>query len=212
MAFDRDQVSQLLVQVHRRCCICHRFCGYKIETDHIVPASEKGGDEIENALPVCFECHAEIHTYNSQHPRGRKFTPEELREHKRQWIQTCRDHPELFVAASRTAGVGPLQALIDELEFNKVVSEYPGARFADEQFRRATAKGNIAILAPDLRHQILHAYAAMAKANQRMLLEASQNDVIGSVATHEVLMAIDNATPKISAALDRLLAFLGSEQ
>src|ERR1041384_1578180 len=45
--------SRLRVEVHRRCCICHRFCGYKIETDHIIPMSEEGHDDIENALPVC---------------------------------------------------------------------------------------------------------------------------------------------------------------
>ena len=78
MAFDRDQVADLLVQCHRRCCICHRFCGFKMETDHITPPNEGGTDDIDNALPVCFECHAEIHCYNTDHPRGRKFTAEEL--------------------------------------------------------------------------------------------------------------------------------------
>ena len=76
MAFDRDQVSNLLARCHRRCCICHRFCGVKIETDHIEPKEQGGDDSIENAIPVCFECHAEIHSYNDKHPRGRKFLPE----------------------------------------------------------------------------------------------------------------------------------------
>ena len=77
MAFNREEVSQLLVDVHRRCSICHRFCGVKIETDHIIPAADGGTDEIGNAIPVCFECHAEIHSYNDQHPRGRKFLEKE---------------------------------------------------------------------------------------------------------------------------------------
>jgi hypothetical protein len=83
MAFSRDEVSVLLAQCHRRCCVCHRFCGVKIETDHIVPAEDDGGDGIENAIPVCFECHPEIHSYNDKHPRGRKFLPEELQLHKK---------------------------------------------------------------------------------------------------------------------------------
>jgi 5-methylcytosine-specific restriction endonuclease McrA len=70
------------VKARRRCCICQRYCGVKIETDHIVPSDEGGGDEIQNAIPVCFECHAEIHSYNDRHPRGRKFQPNELRGHK----------------------------------------------------------------------------------------------------------------------------------
>ena len=61
MAFPHDKVSELLAQCHRRCSICHRFCGVKMETDHILPQSEGGTDDVENAIPVCFECHAEIH-------------------------------------------------------------------------------------------------------------------------------------------------------
>jgi len=59
----------------------------KIETDHIIPEADGGGDEIENAIPVCFECHAEIHSYNGRHPRGRKFLPDELRAHKALWLR-----------------------------------------------------------------------------------------------------------------------------
>ena len=94
MAFDRNEVVDLLARCHRRCCICHRFCGVKIETDHIVPAADDGNDDIDNALPVCFDCHAEIHSYNPDHPRGRKFTPNELRAHKERWLQICDDSPE----------------------------------------------------------------------------------------------------------------------
>ena len=88
--FPRDQVDELLKACHRRCCICHRFCGVKIETDHIVPSVEGGADTIDNAVPVCFECHAEIHSYNDMHPGGRKFRPAELRGHKEQWLEICR--------------------------------------------------------------------------------------------------------------------------
>ena len=50
MVFNPKEVSKLLAKCHRRCCICHRFCGTKMETDHIIPKSEKGTDKIENAL------------------------------------------------------------------------------------------------------------------------------------------------------------------
>jgi hypothetical protein len=76
LAFPRDQVDQLLIACHRRCCVCHRFCGVKIETDHIVTKADGGPDTMDNAIPVCFEYHAEIHSYNDKHPRGRKFRPE----------------------------------------------------------------------------------------------------------------------------------------
>ena len=123
MAFNKSEVEELLAQCHRRCCICHRFCGVKMETDHIEQAADKGGDSIENAIPVCFECHAEIHSYNDRHPRGRKFKAGELKAHKKEWLRICKEQPEAMINASRNVDVGPVQALIDELEFNAAISE-----------------------------------------------------------------------------------------
>jgi len=40
--------------------------------------------------------HAEIHSYNDKHPRGRKFRPEELHGHKEQWLEICEKQPEIF--------------------------------------------------------------------------------------------------------------------
>jgi hypothetical protein len=215
LAFNRDQVSKLLVDVHRRCCICHRFCGVKIETDHIVPAGDGGTDNIENAIPVCFECHAEIHSYNDQHPRGRKFAAEELRHHKMHWLETCREHPELFIAVARNADVGPLQALIDELEFNNVVcGGRRGALFGDEQFRRAIAQGAIALLEPTLKISILNAYASTSRANQCILAEIHQDARSKTVpwASDAAQNAIAEASPKIGKALNELLGFLSSDE
>ncbi len=48
--------------------ICHRYCGVKIELDHIKPRADGGEDDIDNAIAVCFECHAEIYLYNDRHP------------------------------------------------------------------------------------------------------------------------------------------------
>jgi hypothetical protein len=146
MAFPRADVERLLAQCHRRCCICHRFCGVKIETDHIVPIEQGGPDTIDNAIAVCFECHAEIHSYNARHPRGRKFTADELHRHKEQWLQICDSHPEIFVAPAGYSDVGPVQALIDELEFNERVaqrlsSHEQGCLFQEDQFHRAVALG-----------------------------------------------------------------------
>ena len=142
MPFPRKDIEALLVECHRRCCICHRFCGVKIETDHILQPPEGGLDTVENAIPVCFECHAEIHSYNDKHPRGRKFTTDELKRHKQQWLELCKNKPEMFLHAARETDVGPLQALIDELEFNLRVSEHTepdalGCLFLEEQFPKS---------------------------------------------------------------------------
>jgi|ERR1051325_4942390 hypothetical protein len=216
--FPKDLVADLLVACHRRCCVCHRFCGVKIETDHIIPSAEGGPDSIDNAIPVCFECHAEIHSYNDKHPRGRKFRPEELQKHKEQWLEICRSKPEIFINASRDANVGPLQALIDELEFNVVVAQYHGAHdqgcpFLTEQFYRAIREGSISTLNESLKQTILEAYQLIAKANQLVIGAAMQ---LGNSAWPEASrwanQAIRDARPKISEAKDALLKFLGSEE
>jgi hypothetical protein len=54
MAFNRDEVAALLVACHRRCCICHRFCGFKMETDHITPKADGGGDDIDKRYSCMF--------------------------------------------------------------------------------------------------------------------------------------------------------------
>src|SRR4030042_25477 len=164
--FNRDEVAELLVSCHRRCCICHRFCGVKMETDHIVPNDEDGTDKIENAIPVCLECHAEIHCYNTAHPRGRKFTAEELRQHKEQWLGICKNNPEIFAQALPTSEVGPLNSLVDELEYNLEACEREGSVLSVQQFNEAIRRGAISFLEPDLKKTINIAYVKINHLNQ----------------------------------------------
>src|ERR1700732_2746446 len=98
--FKGSEFEKLLAACHRCCCVCHRYCGVKMEIDHIIPQGDRGPGTYENAIPVCFECHAEIHSYNLNHPRGRKFQPDELRAHRDQWLTICKEYPEIFRRAS----------------------------------------------------------------------------------------------------------------
>ena len=202
--FKQQDVDDLLAKCHRRCCICHRFCGTKMETDHMLPSSDGGASDIDNAIPVCFECHAEIHSYNDKHPRGRKFHPEELRKHKEQWLAICSERPGMLIEASGDGDVGPLQALIDELEFNTVVAGEYGCLFLDNEFRRAIREGAIATADESLKNAILAAYVATGKANLCLstLSPSQQGDINRSVQA---------AKPRIEKALQLLLQFLGSE-
>jgi len=138
----------------------------KIETDHIEPAAENGTDNIDNAIPVCFDCHAEIHSYNDKHPRGRKFGPEELRKHKEQWLGICDNHPESLTPRNGLGDteVGPIQALIDEIEFNIAAAKQLGCPLRDEQFSRAIRSGSISLMVPKLKAVIIDAYVAAGRA------------------------------------------------
>jgi hypothetical protein len=218
MPFSRSEVDALLVAVHRRCAICHRFCGIKIETDHIVPFADGGPDTIDNAIPVCFECHAEIHSYNDKHPRGRKFRPEELRGHKKEWLRLCRERPEMLIAVARSRDVGPIQAMIDELEFNAAVAKTIGFEsmaclFLDEQFRRAVRDGAIAILKDEIKRDVIAAYVAMGQANQYVVayLTFEKGSSGAATAGNRAFQSLRRARDCIDVAKRLLLSFLSSE-
>jgi HNH endonuclease len=183
----------------------------------MIPAGDGGSDDIENAIPVCFECHAEIHSYNDRHPRGRKFRPEELRQHKEQWLEVCRTRPEIFINTSWSSDVGPLQALIDELEFNLVVADYSkteglGSLFYDYQLRKAIQQGAIATLRDDLKALILNAYVPIVRANQivRGMMAHHKRSDLRAEANDELAKLIRQAQPMILAARDALVFFLGT--
>jgi len=217
--FPQKDVDGLLAACHRRCCICHRYCGVKIETDHIIPRDEGGPSTIENAIAVCFECHAEIHSYNDRHPRGRKFRLEELQRHKEQWLEICNTRPEVFNARFTTAEVGPLQALIDELEFNADVATHTihdrlGCLFLEEQFHRAISTGSVATLRDDLKRNLVEAYVAIGRANQQVLSAIGQtgkSDPLRECA-YRASAAVGACAEPIKRAHSTLLDFLGTER
>jgi len=183
----------------------------------MVPSDEGGDDSIDNAIPVCFECHAEIHSYNDKHPRGRKFLPNELRMHKGQWLRTCAERPEALIGAIRTADVGPLQDLIDELEFNATVARASptdqGCKFLDQQFLRAVHEGSISILRDEIRDLILKAYHSMGAANGEIEAVSTQprNSHAWGMARNEAQRRITAAGAGITAAKEELLKFLSSD-
>jgi len=87
MSFPSKVAKQALLDCARHCCICHKFCGVKIELHHIKLASEDGEDTFENCIPLCLDCHAEVLSYNPKHPKGKKYTESELRGHRDRWYE-----------------------------------------------------------------------------------------------------------------------------
>lgn len=78
--------EEALVACGRRCCICHAFCGVNIELHHIDAESNGGPSTLDNCIPLCFNCHADVGHYNSRHPKGTKYSPGELRRHRDTWF------------------------------------------------------------------------------------------------------------------------------
>jgi len=85
MPFPHSVRDEALVAAARHCCVCHRYKGVKVEVHHIVPESKGGASDLDNAITLCFDCHADAGHYNPNHPRGTKFSPGELRRHRDEW-------------------------------------------------------------------------------------------------------------------------------
>ena len=68
-----------LIACKRYCCFCEQYKGRDIEVHHIIQRADGGKDSFDNAMPLCFDCHSEIGSYNPKHPKGNRFKPNELR-------------------------------------------------------------------------------------------------------------------------------------
>ena len=90
MGFTPKTVESVMLSCGRYCSVCHKFCGTKIETHHIKPKADGGDDSEENCIPLCFDCHADVGGYNDNHPKGRKFTVSELKQHRDFWYKKVR--------------------------------------------------------------------------------------------------------------------------
>src|SRR5687768_566859 len=114
--FPSQVVDELLSNCARRCCLCLRWCGQRMQIHHIIPDSEGGAGTAENGIPVCLDCHAEIESKSNM---GRRFSAAELVIRRDRWFDVVRDRPEVLLAASQSQSeTGPLEALLAELEFN----------------------------------------------------------------------------------------------
>ena len=60
MGFPDKVQAEALAACERCCCICHKFCGTKIELHHIKQKADGGEDTFDNCIPLCFDCHADI--------------------------------------------------------------------------------------------------------------------------------------------------------
>lgn len=78
MPFSKKVKEDAFVSCNRRCCLCDTYCGTKIEAHHILPESKGGQNTLENCIPVCFNCHAEVHE-DANNPKGNKYSESELR-------------------------------------------------------------------------------------------------------------------------------------
>lgn len=92
MPFPPNIKEDALVACGRHCSICHKFCGLKIEVHHIIQESDGGENIFDNAIPLCLECHADMFPYDPKHPKGTKYTSNELKRHRDNWYKKVEDN------------------------------------------------------------------------------------------------------------------------
>lgn len=79
MPFSPAIRTEVLVDSARHCAVCRRFKNVGVEVHHIQPESEGGLNTIDNAICLCFDCHTAAGHYNDAHPKGTKYSKNELR-------------------------------------------------------------------------------------------------------------------------------------
>jgi len=84
MPFDKKERTKALLWSDRHCCLCKKACGVNIEVHHLVPESDDGRNDLDNAIPLCFDCHSQVMSYNVHHPRGTKYKIDELKIRREQ--------------------------------------------------------------------------------------------------------------------------------
>ena len=91
MAFSESVKIRVLVACRRMCVLCGKFCGTHIELHHIKPKANNGEDTFENCIPLCFDCHADVRTYNPTHAKGTKYSEKELLERRDKFYKEIED-------------------------------------------------------------------------------------------------------------------------
>lgn len=89
MAFPEKVRTKVLLWCDRHCCWCKKACGVNIEVHHII---QGGGEDVDNAIPLCLDCHGRVQHYNDGHPIGTKYKPEEIRARREQVYEEFTRH------------------------------------------------------------------------------------------------------------------------
>jgi hypothetical protein len=136
MAFPSNVKIPALVACGRHCCICHKFCGKKMELHHIKPPSDGGKNTFENCIPLCFDCHSEMSPYDIEHPKGTKYSREELIQHRNHWYAKVKANPSIpQLPEHLELDRGVYRKLIELLPWNGSISFICKNNFAGFGFR-----------------------------------------------------------------------------
>jgi len=109
MPFSDEVKTKALLWCDRHCCLCKKACGPNIEVHHIIPESKGGSNDIDNAIPLCFDCHGTVGSYNAEHPTGNKYKIGELKSRCEQVYEEFTRHlvPPIYYTITNVLSTGP---------------------------------------------------------------------------------------------------------
>ena len=126
MAFPQSVSDKALAASGRYCCICHKFCGTKIELHHIKQVAYGGEDTFDNCIPLCFDCHADMGKADPTHNRGKRYTESELKIHRDNWYKTVSEKRTLDYNGSFSS-VAKNDTVITTSELTYTTPQYRGS-------------------------------------------------------------------------------------
>lgn len=91
MGFSNGVRTNVLIKCKRHCCLCGRYAGTGMELHHIIQKADGGNDSEDNCIPLCFNCHAEVKSYNPHHPKGLKYDEKELKLRRNQFYELVKN-------------------------------------------------------------------------------------------------------------------------
>ena len=89
--FKKSDKIKILLWCERHCCLCDKSCDTNIVIHHI---QQKGDnlDDIDNAIPLCFDCHGKIKSYNLKHAVGTSYRIAEIKARRNQIYEKYTRH------------------------------------------------------------------------------------------------------------------------
>lgn len=136
MGFPQQVKEEVMILCARHCCLCENPKGLKMEVHHIVHRSEGGDDTLANAIPLCFDCHADMRSYDSKHPKGLKYSRNELIRRRDDWYAKVKSNGIRPASPGNSAETDQkvLEHLVKVLPWNGSISFIKQNNFAGFSF------------------------------------------------------------------------------
>ena len=90
--FSENVKIKCLLWCERHCCLCEEPCGTNIVIHHLEQVKNNGSNDIDNAIPLCLECHSDINKYNKDHPIGTDYRIKENKARRDQIYEKYTRH------------------------------------------------------------------------------------------------------------------------